>query len=252
MDPSRDQDDLLTLVAIALLAYASADIAHHVLGHGGMCLAAGGSILSLSSVFVDCSVRGAVIDVAGPIANLIAGALAQALAFRARGSLRLFLALASGFNFLWFALQLAFSVATRTDDFAWAMQVLHVGEPLRYGLIAAGIALYMLSIRTVARVFLRFGPGSRARRIVWTAWLAAGIFACITALFDRNPVTAILHSAAPQSLALSMGLLFLPRYVASGNTEPAIGRQVSWLVAAVMVAALSIVFLGPGFAAGSR
>ena len=37
------RDDLVTLVAIGLLAYATADIAHHVLGHGGACrrLAAG-------------------------------------------------------------------------------------------------------------------------------------------------------------------------------------------------------------------
>jgi len=248
MDSTRDQDDLLTLVAIGLLAYASADVTHHVLGHGGMCLVTGGSIHSLSSVFVDCTLRGTAIDLAGPFANLIVGALACALAFRARRALRLFLALATGFNFLWFALQLVFSVITRTDDFAWAMQVYHVSEPLRYALIATGIGLYMLSMRIVARAFRPFGPSARARRIVWTAWLTAGVFACITALFDRNPVAAILRSAAPQSLALSVGLLFLPRYVASVAEEPAIERRVSWLVAAAIIATISIWFLGPGFA----
>ena len=194
-----------------------------------MCLVAGGSIRSLSSVFVDCTVRGAAIDLAGPFANLIVGTLACALAFRARRALRLFFALATGFNFLWFALQLVFSVVTRSDDFAWAMQVFHVSEPLRYGLIATGVALYMLSIRIVARAFLPFGPSFRARRIVWTAWLKAGVFACITALFDRNPAAAILRSAAPQSLALSIGLLFLPRYVANAADEPVIQRRISWL-----------------------
>jgi hypothetical protein len=248
MDSPRDHDDLLTLVAIGLLAYASADIAHHVFGHGGMCLAAGGSIRSLSSVFVDCTVRGAAIDLAGPFANLIVGVLTCGAAFQAHRSLRLFLALAAGFNLLWFALQLAFSVASRTDDFAWAMQEFHVSEPLRYGLIAMGIALYMLSMRVVARVFRPFGPSARARRIVWTAWLTAGVFACITALFDQNPVAAILHNAAPQSLALSIGLLFLPRYVVSAAEEPVIERRVSWLLAALTVAAMSIGFLGPGFA----
>jgi len=199
-------------------------------------------------VFVDCTVRGAAVDLAGPFANLIVGALACALAFRARRAPRLFLALAAGFNFLWFALQLVFSVATRTDDFAWAMQVYQVSEPFRYALIATGITLYMLSMRLVNRVFRPFGPSTRARRIVWTAWLTAGLFACITASFDRNPLGAILHSAAPQSLALSIGLLFLPRYVASAAEEPVIERRVAWLFAALIIAAISIGFLGPGFA----
>jgi hypothetical protein len=248
MDSPRDQDDLLTLVAIGLLAYASADIAHHVLGHGGMCLVQGGDIRSLSSVFVDCSVRGAAIDLAGPFANLVVGVLACAAAFLAHRSLRLFLTLAAGFNLLWFALQLVFSVAVRTDDFAWAMQVFHVSEPLRYGLIALGIGLYTLSMRVVALMFRPFGPSSRARRIVWTTWLTAGAFACITALLDRNPVAAILRSAAPQSMALSVALLFLPRYVASAAEEPVIQRRISWLIAALTTAAVSIGFLGPGFA----
>ena len=208
----------------------------------------GGDIRSLSSVFVDCTVRGAAIDLAGPFANLVVGVLTCAAAFRAHRSLRLFLALAAGFNLLWFALQLVFSVATRTDDFAWAMQVFHMSEPFRYALIATGIALYMLSMRIMARVFRPFGPSARARRIVWTAWLTAGVFACITALFDRNPVAAILRNAAPQSMALSIGLLFLPRYVAKMDAEPAIERHVSWLLAALVIAAISILFLGPGFA----
>ena len=248
MDSPREQDDLSTLIAVGLLAYASADIAHHALGHGGMCLMAGGHIRSLSSIFVDCTVRGAAIDLAGPFANLAIGALTCIAAFRSQSTARLFFALAAGFNFLWFALQLVFSVATRTDDFAWAMQVFHVSEPLRYGLIAMGVALYALSLRIVARVFSRFGPRSRARRIVRTAWLTAGVFACITALFDPHPLHAIAHSAAPQSFALSVGLLFLPRYMTSPSHETPIARRVVWLLAAMTVAALSVWLLGPGFA----
>jgi hypothetical protein len=248
MDSPGDRDDLLTVAAIGLLAYASADIAHHVLGHGGMCLAAGGHIRSLSSIFVDCTVRGAPIDLAGPFANLLAGALAWAAASGSQRTARLFFALAAGFNLLWFALQLVFSAATRTDDFAWAMVVFHVGEPLRFGLIAIGVGAYMLSMRIVGRTFAPFGPPKRARRIVWTAWLTAGLFACATALFDRHPIPAILHNAAPQSLALSAGLLFIPRYVANIPEEPMIEGQVSWLLCALLVAGASIWLLGPGFA----
>ena len=66
-DDAAPRDDLVTLVAIGLLAYATADIAHHVLGHGATCLALGGRIVLLSSIFVDCTVRGSAIDRPGPI-----------------------------------------------------------------------------------------------------------------------------------------------------------------------------------------
>ena len=56
------KDNIVTIAAIGLLAYASADIGHHAFGHGAACLGLGGRILSLSSIFVNCSLRGAAID----------------------------------------------------------------------------------------------------------------------------------------------------------------------------------------------
>lgn len=243
----QERDDLPTLIAIGLLAYASADIAHHALGHGGMCLALGGRILSLSSIYVDCTVRGAAIDLAGPFANLIVGVLALAAAVPAQRTARLFLALAAAFNLSWFGLQLSFSAATRSDDFAWAMTVFHVGAPMCYLLLATGLAFCWLAIRVAARLFAPFGQ-LRVRRIVWIAWLTAGGFACITALWDRDPLSAILYHAAPQSFALSVGILFLPRSV-GGKSEGAapIRFGVSWIASALAVAIASILFLGPGF-----
>ena len=161
------RDDLVTLVAIGLLAYATADIAHHVLGHGAACLALGGRIVSLSSIFVNCTVYGSAIDLAGPFANLALGLAALALAYRpsATSSARLFFALTAGFNFFWFALLLLFSAATRSDDFAWPMSAFHVSEPLRYGLIALGGLLYVLSVRAVAGPMTGYArPQARARR----------------------------------------------------------------------------------------
>ena len=223
-----------------------------MLGHAGACLAEGGRVVLLSSIFVDCTLHGSAIDLAGPFANLATGLLALALAYRASAasSARLFFALAAGFNLLWFGLQLAFSAATRTDDFAWPMQEFHLSEVSRYGLIAFGGLLAVLSVRALARPFSVYArPKARARRIVVIAWLTAGIFACATALFDRHPVAAILHHAAPQSFVVSIGLWFLPEPAArtSAAASPAIGFSARWLTAAVVVAAASIVFLGSGF-----
>ncbi|HEY6927856.1 MAG TPA: hypothetical protein VI653_30550, partial [Steroidobacteraceae bacterium] len=116
------QDNLSTVVAIALVAYVIADVAHHGLGHGLMCWLEGGQIELLSSVFVRCSRTALAIDLAGPCANLILGLIA-ALALRVtqRLSVRmeLFLVLLAGFNLMWFSIHLVFSVLTDSDDWAW-------------------------------------------------------------------------------------------------------------------------------------
>jgi hypothetical protein len=143
----------LTTAAIDLLAYASAYIAHHASGHGATCLGPGGGIISLSSVFVNCSLRGATIDLAGPFANLVIGRmalLAVRIATRASSSTRLFYVLMAAFNLLWFASQLVFSAVMRTDDWAWVMHQFHVVKAVRYGMIAVGALLYLLTVRVIA------------------------------------------------------------------------------------------------------
>ncbi len=246
-------DHLGTVAAVGLLAYLSADLAHHMLGHGGACLALGGQVVRLSSIFVDCTVTGTAVDLAGPFANLAVGlaALASAryLGLGGRPGLRLFLILAAGFNLLWFFLQLLFSAASRTDDFAWAMHEYHVDGWQRYALIAVGGLGYLWSIRAVAVEMMGFAhPRARAQRIVLTSWLVAGGIACLTALVDRQPMAALIQHAAPQSFLLSIGLLFVPAWAAKRPSAavPAVGFSLPWVLAASAMAAASVALLGPG------
>jgi len=253
---TEPKDNIVTIAAIGLLAYASADIAHHAFGHGAVCLALGGRIISLSSVFVNCSLRGAAIDLAGPFVNLVLGLvamLAARVAIRASAATRLFYILVAAFNLLWFALQLVFSAATRTDDWAWAMHQVQVPEPVRYGMIAVGALAYLLTVRVIATQMSPFAhPPARARTIVLTTWLTAGAIACATAAFDHNAVAAILRHAAPQSFVLSSGLLFVPgkaaRSSSIGEAAAALVFSVPWAAAAAIVGAGSILLLGPGVA----
>ena len=248
---AASRDNPATLVAIGLLAYASADIVHHAVGHGGMCLAQGGHIVSLSSIYLACTVRGAAVDLSGPFANLILGLVALVAAHRTSNAARLFFGLAAGFNLMWFSLQLVFSAATRTDDFAWAMDVHGVGRTGQWLMIAVGALGYFAAARATAAVISPLAaPRARLTRIVWTAWLTAGLLACITGLLGAHPVPDILHHAAPQSFGLAIGLLFVPALAALRATAPAapIGLSVGWIAAAVAMAGLSIAFLGPGFA----
>ena len=253
---AASKDSIATIAAIGLVAYVSADVAHHVLGHGGACLALHGQAESISSVYVKCSVTGGAVDLAGPIANLIVGVgalLGAHLVSRRRAATHLICALVAAFNLFWFSMQLAFSAATKTDDWAWTIQHYHVGEPARYVMIGLGAALYMLTARVVAHQLAPFAqPIARVRNIALTTWITGGAIAVLTAAFDRNGSSVILRSALPQSLLLSIGLLFAPARAARSSTpdnaSAYLNVSIPWIVTAAIVGGLSVAYLGPGFA----
>src|SRR5512142_867878 len=208
---SDERNDLATAASIGAVAYLLADVAHHALGHGAACLALDGEVRSLSSVFVDCSVTGADVDLSGPAANFVVGMAAALLAMVCARRARLaafFLLLTAAFNLYWLTLQLVVSVATDSDDWAWPLHVFQAGSALRWALAIAGAASYHLITRFVGK---RLGLRDRqeARCVVLSAWLAAGAVACMTAAFATAPFSTIAN-ALPQSLGLAIGLLFTP------------------------------------------
>jgi hypothetical protein len=251
---SARADNIPTIAAIGLLAYASADVAHHALGHGVACLASGGRIISLSSIYLDCTRSDMAIDVSGPAANLLIGLAALLACHIVRSApltTRLFLVLAAAFNLLWFAMQLVFSVITTTDDWAAAIHEFHLTGATRAGMIVVGALVYLATVRwAAAKLTYIAQPAARVITITLTAWLTAGIIACATAAFDHHPIAAVLRHAAPQSLGNAVGLLFVPRLTAKlaapGNMDAPLAMSIPWVLAAGIVAAASIILLGPG------
>ena len=53
--PTTQQDDAATIAAAAIIAACLTTIAHEALGHGGACLASGGRIVLLTSVYFECA-----------------------------------------------------------------------------------------------------------------------------------------------------------------------------------------------------
>lgn len=146
-----------------------------------------------------------------------------------------------------------FSAATRTDDWAWAIHVYGVTEPIRYGLIVIGAAAYVRTIRIVASRMVPFAhPRARAKRIVLIVWATAAVTAAATAAFDQSALRAILLHAVPQSAFNAVGLFFVPARAATaaliGDPAAPIVRSVSWIVAAAVVLLASAALLGPGVA----
>ena len=252
MTEDQPQDSALSLVAIGVLAYSLADVAHHVLGHGLACLALGGSVRSLTSVRVDCTLTGPAIDIAGPLANLaigLAGLVVLGSQRSAAVGTRVFLALLAAFNLLWFAAQLGFDAATMTDDWAVPLRSWAPATNVRWILAALAALLYLATIWLMATRLTGF-DASRMRRIVRSAYAAGGATACFVAAFDPHPLSAIFNHAAPQSFVAAIGLLLVPRFVRPASMwgiARGVPLSIAWILAALVALMASIVYLGPGF-----
>src|SRR5262245_39660166 len=145
MTPASDRGiDRLTLVAIAIVAYALANLIHEGLGHAGTCAAVGGRVTALSAVHAQCAAedRGflanALVMAAGTLANLLAGAAAWLLLRRQEARLiswRYFLWLFMTLNLLQGTGYWLFSGMANVGD--WAQLVADLEPSWLYRVILA-------------------------------------------------------------------------------------------------------------------
>jgi hypothetical protein len=247
MEPAL-RTDYLTLAAIAAVAFIAACVAHEAIGHGGMCLAEGGRVTLLTSVYFHCTNGGPLTDAAGPLMNLIVGAAYWLLARdRPQASQsRLFFVLAMAFNLFWGAGYLIFSAVTHTGDWAFVLRALSL-EPrwfCRLLMGALGILIYVRSTRAVATYV---PPGTP---LVWP-YFVAGVVSCVAALFFSGPVLPAVRDAAEESLGAAIGLLFLgyrnSRPVHASPSRNLVARSNGWLLFSVLVTMLFFLVLGRGY-----
>jgi hypothetical protein len=262
--PGLRLPDLLTVTAIALVAYAASNVVHEGVGHGGACVALGGRPRVLSSVHFECSDealgsparRG--VAAAGTIANVIAGALAL-MAFkginpRQKPHAAYFLWLFTTLSLLTGPGYFLFSGIGGIGD--WADVAGDSMSPFlwRPAMAVFGGALYFLLARRTAQ-WLRSLVGSdplsmtRARMLTVPAYAAGGVLFCLAGLF--NPVSPILIaiSAAAASFGGASGLLWLTEFLRGGGRsgEPAeLDRSYVWIVAGCLVSLVFVGILGPG------
>lgn len=231
------------------MAFVVACISHEVIGHGGACLASGGTVTRLSSVYFNCSDANPFVDAAGPSANLVMGAVCWCL-LRIRAttpSIRFFLVLVMAFDFFWGAGYFIFSAALNEGDWAWFLRGLELKPPAAWRAFmgAFGIVLYAGSVRLVSRNW----PGGISSVV---PWLAAGVVACCSTFFYFGPTLPALREAAQESFLAAIGLLALARR--------APGRSISarsilaldgngWILTAMLVVIAFWLTLGRGFGA---
>ena len=263
-ESDRPLPDLLTVTAIALVAYAASNVLHEALGHGGACVGLGGKPNVLSAVHFDCgeeaisALAGRGVAAAGTIVNFIAGAIGL-VAFRGINPVRkphlsYFLWLFTTLNLLMGAGYFLFSGVGNIGD--WSAVASDTVSPViwRPAMAVVGGALYFLIARASGQ-WLGALVGSddlamrRSRLLSVPAYIAGGLLFCISGLF--NPVGPILIaiSAAAASFGGASGLLWLTQFTGDSkrSAEPAkLERSYAWIVAGCIVSAVFVEILGPG------
>ena len=256
--------DLLTVTAIALVAYAASNVWHEAVGHGGACVALGGKPNVLSSVHFDCSEeaisalarRG--VAAAGTIVNFIAGAIGLVI-FKATDPLRkphsaYFLWLFTTLNLLMGAGYFLFSGVGNIGD--WADVASGTVSPFiwRPAMTVLGGAVYFLLARQSGQ-WLGALVGSddlsmrRSRLLSVPAYVAGGLLFCLSGLFNPVGPVVIAISAAAASFGGGSGLLWLSQLTRGSkrSAEPAeLERSYAWIVAGCIAAVIFVGILGPG------
>jgi len=252
------------LIAIAVVAYAIADVVHEALGHGGACVLTGGQPRVLSTVHFECSADNQIVLAGGTIANLIAGGVAWAIGRSATRSTAgaYFWWLFMTVNLLQGAGYFLFSGVANIGDWAGFINGLEPVWAWRAALTVIGAVLYTACVWFALRELIPFidGRGDErvkyGRRLTVVPYVAGGIVSCLAGLF--NPVGMLLVgiSAAAASFGGTSGLAWMwqflrnPQLAGVSPHAAVITRSRPWIISAVIVAAIFVGLLGRGVRLG--
>jgi hypothetical protein len=254
-------DDLPTTLSIGVLASVAQFLVHEVGGHAAVCALLGGRVLAVAPLWMRCSSADPAMVLAGPLANVLAGAACWALLrWRAPSgaAARLFLWLSIAFQWLVAAGYLAVGAASGFGDWPVLLPSALTGWPGRVVAIGVAVGCYLLALRALARLGVeRLGPSlvgdARLRALALLPSVAAAAVAVLAELAGRRSQVLGIALALGCTAAVGASLLTLPRFVAGQATSPGPGRTVpratGWIVAGAGVAAGFIVLVGPAFGA---
>jgi hypothetical protein len=259
--------DVLTLIAIAVLAYAIADVAHEGVGHGGACLLVGCKPHLLTTMQFDGDASqlppsaSRIIAAGGSIVNLLLAGIGALLLRRAsidRPRTWLFLWLLTSVSLFQATGYLLFSGVGNVGDWVVVTEGLPGGIAWKFGLIAIGGLSYWLAVRWSMRrlgVHLREQSPSRAReayRYTLTVYLTGAVLAIVAGMFDPLAQAIILISGVAASMGGTSGLAWGPQLLRDPKFAPTLQplavlqRDWRWIVLGLVTAAVFVLVLGPG------
>ena len=248
---------LVTAAAIAVVAYAGADLVHEVVGHALVAQLSGIRVLSISTVAAPTAQDSRPMDAAGTIANVVFGAVALALVGRKRRF--------SAAAYAWWLFgvvsamnvgYLMYSGLFDSGDWSLVIAGARPSWAWRLGLVVAGYIFYATVIRVAAHTatpWIANGDTSIAdfRRVTRVSYVTGGALFVLGSAFNPLGRDVIIISGVGGSFGLTLGLLLVPGDLASHVKEPGgissvLELRPGWIVAALLVGSVFVGVLGPG------
>jgi hypothetical protein len=248
---------LPTLIAITVIAYAASSLTHELIGHGTGCLLTGVKPLLLSSIILTSAGGNRIVDVGGPVANVVFGVGAFYLFVRRPNftAFSYFLWLFAAFNLLVAAGYLFWSGLMNVGDWAFVIKGLHPAYAWRAGIGIIGAVSYLAVVRLLAHSIARLvNQGQVARsdvpRLIFPAYLASGVLAVASAALNPISTRLIWVNGFSGSFLAFLGMLRIPSLLAPSaldtNRGQAIQLSWAWVIGGAVVAIVFILVLGPG------
>jgi len=260
-EPSPDR---LTIIAIAVIAYAVLYISHEIVGHCGMAVVVGTKCKVISSTNIPLAAmvtnsKYNVIVIGGSLANFIAAFVCFAVLRRwktTKPATRYFLWLTMSVNLFLASTYIAVAPIIQYGDSYILIRDLPNELLLRILVASLGAIMCWFSIR-LARDELGklIGFGGRAgQTVAWKlvvpAYIAGGLVTVSSAFFSQLEQRLAQFQAAGGTFGLTAWLLLLPLLIQNSATTSsyifALARSVGWIVAGGITVLIFVGVLGRG------
>jgi len=258
MPPPNRNDDRLTIVSLAVLAYVVQDVLHEGLGHGVVAWLSGAKQVTMSTVALQSDISSRWISAGGTLVNLIFAGIFWLLLLkpqRYKPATRHFLILLIAGNLFSGTGYFLFSGIINFGDWAEVIKGLPHHGLWRAGLIVMGVVSYYFSMLVVAAQLRAFlpdeAPSRRVRTLAWTPYAAEGVLAALAGVLNPAGLFYVIASALPSTLGANAGMLSLPSVMRGWKRNepepvPPISRSRGWIAVAIVVGLFFMVILGRG------
>ena len=241
----------ITIVALSVLAAATASLLHEGLGHGVTAWLRGDVVTQLTSNHLDAVRDDRLVDAGGTLVNLIVGVLClfAARAANSRANLRYFLWILAALNLLQGAGYFLFSGVLGLGDWAQVIAGLPHQSLLRTAMAATGAMLYVVFLRRLVIELQPFAPGradyNTAARL---PYCSACLFMCAAGALDPMGIKLLFLSTVPAFFGGLSGLLWGDFFLSRSAPGKTLVVRRSWaaVVTAVILGLAFIAELGRG------
>jgi len=258
--------DRLTVIAIAVIAYAGVNVCHEIIGHCGMaalldtrCKLISSTNIPLIKEYTEIPTwTYNIILIAGSAANWAAGLVCLWLlrALRTTPTLRYFLWLFMCVNLFLASSYMTVAPIIKYGDSYFLIYELPNQLFWRTAVVLAGAGICWLTFRLCRAEFGRLiGSGGRAARgaaweLVVPAYVAGGAVTVTSGLFSTLDFYWAQIQAAGGTFGLTAWLLLLPLVLpeapVSAEHPFMVPRSTGWIVAGALTGLIFIFVLGPG------